>query len=445
MFVKTLKILLLLLIVIPLSGWAGPKIEQWRLPQGAKVYYVHNPQLPLVDIRVLFAAGSAWDGEKYGLATLTSALLDTGAGEWNADEIALRLESVGAQLGTGVSRDSAWLSLRSLTESDKLQTALETAAEILKSPRFAHLDFQREKKRLLLGLKQREESPGELAGMMFFEAIYRNYPYAHPSDGTIETVQAIQRQDLREFHQRYYVASNAVVVIVGAVDKSEAKKIAKALVGGLPEGEPAPAIPEVPVPEKADIQRKVFPSAQTHIYTGMPVLKRKDLDYFPLYVGNYALGGGGFVSRIVKEVREKRGFAYSAYSYFAPMKEKGPYLAGLQTRNDQAYPALEVLRKTIAEFQAKGPTIEELKAAKKNITGGFVLRYDSNSKLAEYVAMIGFYDLPLDYLDTFTEKVEKVTISEIADAFRRRIDLNRFQTVLVGGGAVRQSKSGDEK
>lgn len=444
MFAKPL-ILFWLLIWVPLAGWAGPKIERWQLPTGTKVYYVHNRELPLVDIRVMFAAGSAYDGEQYGLATLTSALLDTGAGEWDADAIATRLESVGAQLGTGVSRDSAWLSLRSLTEPDKLETALETAATILKSPRFARLDFQREKKRLLLGLKQREESPGELAGMMFFEAIYRDHPYAHPSDGTIETVKAIQRQDLSDFHRRYYVASNAVVVIVGAVEKSRARKIANALVGGLPKGRPAPAIPEVQVPEKAGTRRKVFPSAQTHIYTGMPVLKRKDPDYFPLYVGNYALGGGGFVSRIVKEVREKRGYAYSAYSYFAPMKEKGPYLAGLQTRNDQAYPALKVLRKTIAGFQAKGPTEEELEAAKKNITGGFVLRYDSNSKLAEYVAMIGFYDLPLDYLDTFTENVEQVTVADIADAFRRRIDLDRFQTVLVGGGAVQPSKQPDDE
>lgn len=442
---RWLNLVFVCLMLVAGGVWSAPKIQRWTMVEGPRVYFVRNPELPLVDIRVMFAAGSAWDGDQHGLATMTSVLLDTGAGDWDADTIAQRLENVGANLSTGASRDSAWLSLRSLTEADKLNQALETAAQILKSPRFAPLDFNREKRRLLLALKQREESPGQLASMMFFEALYRDHPYAHPPEGSIKTVKALQWEDLIQFHRRYYVASNAIVVIVGAVDQSEAKQIARRLVGGLPKGEPAPVIPEVTVPEQSSIQRKVFPSAQTHVYTGMPVLQRNDPDYFPLYVGNHVLGGGGFVSRIVKEVREKRGYAYSAFSYFAPLKQKGPYLAGLQTRNDQAYSALEVLDQTIAGFQAKGPSKKELEAAKKNITGGFVLGYDSNSKLAEYVAMIGFYDLPLDYLDTFTDKVEEVTAADIVDAFQRRLDLKRFQTVLVGGGALANPKTGDEK
>ncbi len=418
------------------NAWAGPRIEHWRTPAGVRVYYVHTPELPLVDVQVMFAAGSAWDGDRFGLAHLTSALLDTGAGPWDADAIARRLENVGAGLSTGVSRDAAWLDLRSLTERDKLDVALETAAAILARPRFARADFERERKRLLQALKQREESPAQLASMRFYRLLYGDHPYAHPSEGEIDTVRAIGRDELVTFHRRYYVARNALVVVVGAVDRRQADAIARRLTDGLPQGEPVPPVPPVPLPARARTERKAFPSTQTHIYTGMPVIRRGDPDYYALYVGNHVLGGGGFTSRIVKEVREKRGLSYSAYSYFVPMKEKGPFVAGLQTRNDAAYQALAVLRDTIARFLAEGPTEKELEAAKKNITGGFVLRYDSNAKLAGYVAMIGFYGLPLDYLDRFPREVARVDRTAVVEAFRRHLDPGRFQTVLVGGGAV---------
>lgn len=430
-------------LVLAFDAWAGPKIQSWRTENGVKVYYVYTPELPLVDVQMVFAAGSAWDGDRFGLAHLTSALLDTGAGRWDADAIARRLENVGAQLSTGVSRDSAWLDLRSLTAADKLEVALETAAEILAHPRFARADFERERKRLLLALKQREESPGQLAAMRFYKMIYGDHPYAHPSEGEIDTVKALRRQDLEDFHRRYYVARNALVVVVGAVSRTEADRIARRLTDALPQGEPAAPIPPVPAPQRARTERKPFPSAQTHIYTGMPVIKRGDPDYYALYVGNHVLGGGGFTSRIVKEVREKRGLSYSAYSYFVPLKEKGPFVAGLQTRNDAAAAALGVLRQTIDRYLAEGPTETELEAAKKNITGGFVLRYDSNAKLADYVAMIGFYGLPLDYLDRFPREVSRVDRAAVVEAFRRHLDPDRFQTVLVGGGAV--SKGDGEK
>ena len=432
--------LMALCLLWPVLALSDPRIEHWQTDKGSRVYYVHNPELPLVDIQVVFDAGSARDRDRYGLATLTASLLDSGAGEWDADTIAGRLETVGAVLSTGASRDTSWLDLRSLTETAKLETALTTAAEILAHPRFDRSDFLREKKRLLLALKQRGESPGQIAGRMFFYALYGEHPYAHPVEGEPETVEKLTPGDLSGFHSKYYVAANAVVVIVGALERKQAAEVAERLTAGLPRGEAPPPLPPVELPGKARTLRKPFPSAQTHLYTGVPVLRRGDPDYFALYVGNHVLGGGGFTSRIVKQVREERGLSYSAYSYFRPMKGKGPFVAGLQTRNDQAWPALEVLRQTIREFIRQGPSDEELEAAKKNITGGFVLRYDSNAKLADYVAMIGFYGLPLDYLDTFAKRVSAVTRRQIIDAFRRRLDPARFQTVLVGGGAVSDGK-----
>lgn len=420
---------------------AGPKIQHWTSDEGVKVYYVEAPGLPLVDIQVIFDAGSARDGNAHGLASLTSMLLDTGAGNWDADDIAKRLDSAGTQLSSGVSRDSAWLSLRSLTDVPKLESALETLGTILASPKFDNKDFTREKQRVLLALRQREESPGDLAQLAFYSALYAEHPYAHPESGFLETVEPLNRDDLANFYESYYVANNAVMVVVGDVSRNRVEEIVAQLFADVAEGEAAADLPVVPELKKAAVSRTRFPSTQTHIFSGAPVLSRKDPDYVSLYVGNHILGGSGLVSKISEEVREKRGLSYSSYSHFSPMRDKGPFTMGLQTRNDQADDALDVLNQTLYDFIKTGPTAKELEAAKKNITGGFVLRYDSNQKLAQYIAMIGLYGLPLDYLDTFPKRVEVVTREQIRDAFKRRVKPDTFRTVLVGGAKATGAKS----
>jgi zinc protease len=424
-----------LFLVISAPVYAVPEIQHWVSPQGGRIYFVPTEGLPLLDVRVVFDAGSARDGEKFGLAALTSGMLDTGAGDWDADAIAQRLESVGASLATGVSRDSAWLSLRSLTHPEKLGVALDTGREILAHPRFEQKDFEREKSRTLLAIKQRGEEPDELVEIAFFQALYGNHPYAHPQEGVTETVEPLSREDLVDFHKRYYVASNAIVVIVGEVKRADAEAIAEKLLSGLEKGA-APSPLPAPAPlQAAETVKQQFPSEQTHVRAGVLGMTATDPDYFPLYVGNHILGGSGLVSRISEEVREKRGLSYSAYSYFMPLRELGPFQMGLQTRNDQAEEALRVALDTIRNFAANGPTDKELEAAKKNIIGGFVLRLDSNRKLTEQVAIVAFYNRPLDYLAKFTEKVEAVTREDIKRAFRSRIDPGKIHTVLVGGGA----------
>ena len=161
-------------------------------------------------------------------------------------------------------------------------------------------------------------------------------------------------------------------------------------------------------------------------------MRRLDPDYFPLWVGNYILGGGGFNSRFTQEVREKRGLSYSVYSSFAPYRESGSFTIGLQTRRDQAEAALQVLGVTLRDFVANGPTPAELEGAKQHIIGGFALRTDSNRKILDYLAVIGFYGLPLDWLEQFPQRVAQVTAEEVRDAFRRRIDPDRLATVVVG-------------
>lgn len=422
---------LVLLGTLPLA-MAGPKIESWETANGARVLFVAAPELPMADIRLVFDAGSARDGDKPGLTSFTNSLLTEGAGEWDAQQIAERLEQVGAQLESGSLRDMAWVSARTLTRADALETTLETLAAILARPSFSEKAIERQRQGILASLLHDEQSPGSVGKKRLYELVFGGHPYAGDPEGTRESVQAIGRDDLLAAHRRLYVAKNALVAIVGAVDRAQAEAIAQRLTKGLPAGEAPPPLPPVAGLDRAVVERIAFPSSQSHLYLGQPGMRRGDPDYFPLYVGNHILGGSGLVSLLSEEVREKRGLSYSVYSYFLPMRQPGIFQLGLQTKNDQAAEALQVMRQTLQRFIDEGPSAQELKAAKQNITGGFPLRIASNSKIIEYLAVIGFYDLPLDYLDRFSERVEAVTREQIRDAFKRRIDPQRLVTVQVG-------------
>ncbi len=419
---------------------AGPAIQHWQTQNGARVYFVPAPELPMVDVRAVFDAGSARDEGRNGLAALTGAMLAEGvkttAGELNADEIAERFAALGARFGAGADRDRTSVSLRSLTELTLLQPALDLMAQVLRAPSFPAAGFERERNRMLVGLRQQEQSPGDIASKNFYKALYADHPYATDPGGTEPSVSKLTREDVAAFHARYYVAQNAVVAIVGALSRAQAEALAEQVAGGLPSGESAPALAPV-VPQAPQTISLQHPSSQTHILLGQIGMSRADPDFFQLLVGNHILGGSGLVSRISNEVREKRGLSYSAYSYFAPMRVAGPFILGLQTQNERADEALQVLRDTLQTFVEQGPGEKELKAAKQNISGGFALRLDSNSKLLDHLAVIGFYNLPLDYLDTYTKHVEQVTLAQIRDAFQRRIQPERMVTVMVGGGGSR--------
>jgi zinc protease len=410
----------------------GLKIESWHTKNDARVLFVPAPQLPMVDVRIVFDAGSARDNDKSGLASLVNSMLSKGAGEWDTNTVAERFDSVGAQYSSSTARDMAVLQLRSLTESSLLTKAVNTMAAIVNQPHFAQTELERVRKQVVLSLKNQLQSPGDIADKAFYQAMYHEHPYATPTLGETDIVTRITRNDLLAFYNQYYVGRNAVVAIVGALDKNEASKLADQLVGDLPKGQAAPVIPKVTDLSKAMVVQKDYPSTQTHILVGQPGMKRGDPDYFDLYVGNHILGGSGFSSRIMKIIRDQNGLAYSAYSYFLPMRQEGPFIMGLQTKNDSRDKAIALLDKTLREFIAQGPSDEELTHAKMNITGGFPLRIDSNRDIVEYIAMLGFYDLPLDYLNTFNSKVNAVTVASIKHAFARRVDPDRLLTVTVG-------------
>jgi zinc protease len=382
---------------------------------------------------VVFAAGGARDADKPGLAMLTNGLLMSGASDMNADAIALRLESVGAAANTNSLRDMALVSMRSLSAADKLGVMAEVMRAVLTQPTFSEADLERDRKQLLAGLEYKQQEPEEVAEDAFYKLIYGSHPYASPPEGTVSSVNAITRAQIVDFYRQYYVAGNAVVAVVGDLKPGAARDLVERLIGNLPAGKKPAPVPAVPPLPRAVEKRIAMPIAQTHIMVGQPGIVRADPDYFPLYVGNHVLGGSGFESRLMDVIREQQGLAYSVYSYFSPMAEAGPFVAGMQTRNEQAAKALGLLNENIKRFVEQGPTAEELQKAVQNITGGFPLQINSNRKLVEYLAVLAFYDMPLDYLDTFNSRVQAVSVDSIRDAFRRRVDVTRMATVTVGG------------
>jgi len=424
--------LLLCLSSIP-AAHAMPPIQHWVTDNGVRVYFVPAPELPMVDVNVTFAAGSVRDAGSPGLARLTNTLLDMGAAGLSADEIAARIESLGAELSTSSAREMAAVSLRSLSDRAHLQPALAILADVLNKPNFDNKDFKRERERKLVAIRRTEQSPSAVASYRFFETVFGGHPYGHRVTGTEENVKALRLDSIKTFYKRYYVARNAVVSIVGDLDRKAAEALVEQITGALPAGSRAASLPPVTALKQADEVRILHPSTQTHVRMGAPGMRRGDPDFFPLYVGNHILGGGGLVSLLHEEVREQRGLSYSVNSYFSPMEQDGPYLLSLQTRNDQVDEALAVMRETLQGFVDKGPSAKELLAAKKNITGGFPLRIASNSGIISQLNVIGFYDLPLDYLDTFNDKVTAVTQQQIVDAFQRRVSPQTMVTVIVGG------------
>lgn len=410
---------------------AGPDIEHWLTDKGARVYFVASDALPMLDVRIDFDAGHARDPVgQAGLASLVAQLLDTGADGLDQQEIAETAADAGARLSNGTENDRAWFALRTLSSAAERDATVALAARILARPDFPAAAFERDHRRVQASLRESLTRPATLASRGFSSSVFADHPYGRLA--TVDTLRAITRDDLAAFHARHYTASNAAISIVGDVSRAEAERIADALTRNLATGSALPPLDD-PADPTASEQRFPHPSTQAHILAGLPGMTRDDADYFPLLVGNHVLGGGGFVSRLVREVRDARGLAYSVYSLLNPQRVRGPFRIGLQTRGSQADDALEVVRDVLADFIAHGPTEEEVEAAQNNLIHGFGLRLDSNAKILEYVALIGFYDLPLDWLERYPEQVAEVTVEDVHDAFVRRINPDHLVVVIAGG------------
>ena len=415
-------------------------IEKLDSYKGAQAYLVQTKALPMVDIEVSIDAGDRYDPiGKNGLADMTAGLMSYGArgskGVLTEAQIADEIADLGANIGLSVGDERAILRIRSLSRKDLRERAVQLASAMLSAPTYDPKIVEREKQRTITGLQEAETKPEFVLERRFKKSVYGSYPLANAP--TVKTVAAVNASDLTQFHKRFYRGDRMIVSIVGDVDRAQANEIVQALLQQIPES--GPSIPKLPELARSPVepleQREIqipFDSQQAHIAMGMTAVTRNNPDYFPLLVGNYVLGGGGFVSRLMSEVREKRGLAYSVFSYFAPGKDTGIFQAGLQTKSDQGALALEVMSSTIAQFIANGPTPAELLAAKSNLINGYPLRIDNNRKLLDNVSSIAWNNLPLDTMEIWTKQVEAVTLEQVQAAFQKYLAMDRMKIIVLG-------------
>ena len=419
---------------------AGIPIQFWMLDNGARVYLMEVPNLPMVDFQLEFDAGSRRDGKgNSGLAQATAMMMSKGIqaqgnlAALDENQLGEAWADLGAIVGANATLDRMSLSLRSLTRPELLDAAFELAARQLAFPAFPGDIWQTERERWIANLQESETKPSVLASRAFSQAVYANHPYG--AETSAESLRNIDTQMMAEFHARHFVPCRARISIVGAIGREQANEMVEQLLASLPSGSSCELLPLVDEVKPLEQARRVdiaFESAQAHLFIGQPGIARQHPDYLPLIVGNYVLGGGGFVSRLTEQVREKRGLSYSVYSYFSPGQHAGAFTVGLQTRPDQAEQAIEVATNVVSEFVKNGPTEQEVQAAKNFLIGGFALRLDSNRKLMDNLSNIAWFDLPLDYLDHWTELVDKITVADIQQAFARNLQPERMVTVVLG-------------
>jgi zinc protease len=432
-----MKVFFLLLMFITSSVYADKPatnvmIEHWQTKNGAQIYFVHSPVIPMIDIQVVFAAGSAYDGKQWGIASLVNSMLGEGSVAHNADQISDSFDSVGAQFSQGIDQDIAQLKLRSLTMPKYLNPALATFVELLNKPNFPVDALQRVKQQTLAGIQLGEQTPSVIASEAFLHEVYHDHPYAHPTEGTVNNVQSFTQADVKAFYQRFYVAKNADVIMVGNISRQQAENIAEQIVGNLPSGESAPRLSMAQNNEQAQYQFISFPAKQDTIVIGQVGIDLRDPKRFALMVGNEILGGEPLSSILFSEVRNKRGLVYQVSSQFSPLRYRGPFYIELQSRADQAKSAMQVAKQALANFIQQGPTAAQLTEAQRNMIGSFPLRISSNASILDSVTAIAFYGMPLDYLNTYTQNVQSVTADQVKSAFQQTVHSNKMKIIVVG-------------
>ena len=404
-------------------------VQSWTTAQGTRVYFIETHSLPMIDVQISFLAGSAFDpADRAGLAAMTAGMLDQGAGARDEKAVAETLADSGAQLGSGAGMDSASISLRTLSDPERRATAVGLMVDALARPHFDAVVFKRDQARSVAALKESLTKPQVLAQRAYMAAIYPGHPYGRLTSP--ESLARIERQDLERFWRHHYSAARASIALVGDLTRAEAEALVAQITDALP-ADQIDVPKRLPMPEatRTSVVRVDHPASQAHLMVGMPAVARDDPEQIALQVGNYTLGGGGFVSLLTKAVREDRGYAYSVYSYFDPKLVAGPFTIGLETKRAQADDALQVVNQVVGDFLERGPTAAQLKAAQDNIAGGFALRIDSNAKLAANLNVMAFYGLPTDWLEKYPERVRALTAEQVRSAFRKHVSPSHLVTV----------------
>jgi zinc protease len=412
-------------------------IQTWQTAEGTKVLFVEARELPMFDLQVTFAAGSSRDENVPGLAMLTNAMLNEGVPGKDVSAIAAGFEDLGADFGNGSFRDMAIASLRSLSAQEQREPALQLFTEVLGQPTFPEDSLLRIKNQLMAGFEYQKQNPGKLASLALYERLYGSHPYAHPSEGSEQSIPGITRAQLQAFHAKAYAAPNAVIALVGDLSRAEAEALTSRVSAALPKGQTLPAVDQPQEPEPGTVHIE-YPSNQTHITIAQLGIDRLDPDYAALYLGNQVFGGGGFGTRLMTEVREKRGLTYGIYSGFSTMQARGPFTIGMQTRAELTDGSLKLVKDMLADFINNGPTQDELDKAKRELAGSFPLSTASNAAIVGQLGSMGFYNLPLTYLEDFMSDVQALTIEQVKTAMSKH--LNPEKLIIVTAGPTVEQK-----
>ena len=414
-----------------LSARAESTIQHFQGPGGMAVYLVENHANPMVEVRLVARAGSAFDPlEKSGVSSLTGWMFNEGGGNMDAATFQERLTFHGISLGASTSRDIMTIRLTALTE--QLDEAWSRLADALLRPRFDTSDFARAMDEQRASIIKDKEQPNVQASLLLYQKLYPHHPYGNPVDGTLESLARITLDDLRQFHTDAFHAPAMVLAVAGDVTLVRLKALIQKHLSGLNvTPSPFPPIPVAKPTQKGTFhQELVLP--QTTLQLGTLGISRHDPDYYTFYVLNQILGGSGLSSRLNEQIREKRGLAYGVYSYFAPLEGGGPFVVGMRTKTASTQEALSLIRLEIQRLANEGVSALELQAVKRYLTGSFPLHMDGLGKLATLWSIIGYYQRGLDYLDKWPERINAVTLDNIKRVAQRLLDIDKFYTVTVG-------------
>lgn len=425
---------LILALAFSTAAQAGVDIQRWTTGNGTEVLLVEQHDNPIVDMQVNFkGAGSVFNPEgKSEVAEFTAALLTDGTEKLDEEAFNAAADDIAAQIDSSSGQESSAAVLRSLSRPETLKQAAGLLNQSLTHPRFDPAVFDRRQKEAVTALQQQETTPDYNAGRALTKLAYPNHPYGSGANITTESIRKVNLDDIRAFHRSHYGKDNAIVAIVGDINRKQADRLVKNVLNGLPER--SNAAKNVPPVQQQPAQRRDIPFAgeQAQVLLGMPLIKRHDPDYYALVAGNYILGGGGFDSRLMKVLRDRHGYTYGVHSTLEPATEAGMFTIGYSTQKKNTKDSLAQAQAVIKQFIEEGPTEEELAQAKANIIGSFPLRFDSNAKLVKYLSIIGYHNLPNDYLEAYPKAIGKLTVEQVKDAWQRRVKPEDLHIVVVG-------------
>lgn len=425
---------LILALALSTTAQAGVDIQRWTTGNGTEVLLVEQHDNPIVDMQVNFkGAGSVFNPEgKSEVAEFTAALLTDGTEKLDEEAFNAAADDIAAQIDSSSGQESSAAVLRSLSHPETLKQAAGLLNQSLTHPRFDLTVFDRRQKEAVTALQQQETTPDFTAGRALTKLAYPDHPYGSGANITTESIRKVNLDDIRAFHRSHYGKDNAIVAIVGDINRKQADRLVKNVLNGLPER--SSAAKNVPAVQQQPAQRRDIPFAgeQAQVLLGMPLIKRHDPDYYALVAGNYILGGGGFDSRLMKVLRDRHGYTYGVYSNLEPATEAGMFTIAYSTQKKNTKDSLVQAQAVIKQFIEEGPTEEELAQAKANIIGSFPLRFDSNAKLVEYLSIIGYHNLPNDYLEAYPKAIGKLTVEQVKDAWKRRVKPEDLHIVVVG-------------